>query len=258
MKKFLIVATQNNGCDYTIACGTKVWTELGKSLDEKIIEIKERLLGIQDDDEDFLCPQRLPGKYREYALDSLEIYELSDGFIDLDLNDLVKEHELKEKEKAEKMLRDKEYKQYQELKAKFEKLEKDLSDKFTCVDCKEGFVPSEKSELRCSSCDKIFKDKEEEKTRKQKEISEQRQKIYTLLIKDGWERKTQDSYFKYFNYFVKGKFKIESNGRIYIWDMIIPGKRKPSWRSGSFEEIKNELPSSVIDIVEKSPYMLLS
>tara|TARA_R110002110_G_scaffold66276_7_gene181754 strand:- start:738 stop:1109 length:372 start_codon:yes stop_codon:yes gene_type:complete len=110
MKEFLVIADQNGGCDYTIGCGVRYWTEEAESMDQLKTRISKGLLCLSDYDEE------LDDYSEDYDEDYfgrldlwnyLTIYEISDSS-SVSLNSLrakqnenIKAEKVKAKEAAE-------------------------------------------------------------------------------------------------------------------------------------------------------------
>lgn len=96
-----------NGCDYTIGCGNKLFPIPVKSLDEGKLYLEQEILQYYPPDS-------------ENEISHARIFEVSDE-TEIDVPSLYKIGEQIRKENQEKERLDKERKQYELLKAKFEK-----------------------------------------------------------------------------------------------------------------------------------------
>lgn len=132
MKRFLVIATQNGGCDYTIGCGISTWVEESESMEQLKIDIERKLLMSEDDDdyeegkyyEEGEYFNRLPvmgQRYAgEYCYDGLTVYEIGETYsfnlkaLSIKKSDEMKRKQLEKKEKDQRA-------QYESLKSKFEK-----------------------------------------------------------------------------------------------------------------------------------------
>jgi len=100
MKTFLVIAEQGSGCDYTIGCGVKTWTEYADSMEELVARIKKELLFVNDldyNDDDYeemywdsKYAGHLPESYNEHAYDQLTVYEIRDTTL-FNMQDLARE-----------------------------------------------------------------------------------------------------------------------------------------------------------------------
>jgi hypothetical protein len=290
MKEFLVIATQNSGCDYTIGCGVKTWHEYAKSLDDLKKKIKSQLLDEPHDkngtwigyeDEDYNYNGRLGGDEQSY--DELDIYEITDSY-SFDLDKLIedKKDAKKRKEEEKKILAEankdyREWKTYEALKKRFEgkeppkKVTKPILSK-TCELCETEFETKTKSFVSCKPCRGAEKKRIAEENLESMRVLEEK----NGRVKQAWDmiaassewtetsghtsgnnRGIYSSYCMTYNASLKrDNIKITKLGntlRVQIWDRITPGKRKPSWRDSSYSEIEEKLSTEAQDYINEYP-----
>jgi len=103
---FIVVAHQDGGCDYTIACGTAVFPLVAKTMEQAMNEVSHMFFNDEGDHYG----------YADDGLSSLKIYEIT-NICEIDVKSIIKN--LKDNKRAEEKKRQEEIE-----KREFERLNK--------------------------------------------------------------------------------------------------------------------------------------
>jgi len=252
MKQYLVIAEQNGGCDYTIVCGVKTIFVEG-CIDSIEQYIKEKILRNDTEDGNIDCDYELCEFIENHFsgtsadIDSLDIYEINDS-VSINISKLLKQKREQLVARKQKKENDEELALYKKLKAKFEK-PKVYRICETCELAKEESEFSSVYNLKnhCKFCASIII-KERDKIQKKSEAKIRRlnEKISKLLKAEGWE------FNAYLNIYLKNKYKVRAAYGyicIEVWDLIRAGKRKPSWRAGSVEELEGKISEELMKLL---------
>ena len=258
MKRFIIIAQQDGGCDYTIGCGIRYWFEYGASIQEVKDSIQNKLLDDDDDDDrDYeLGPHRLKvDMWSEGAFDTLDIYELGENHSAVPLTELANQLK-KNQENARTKKND------TAEKAEFERLQKKFDPNYkpkpvpvldkACSACEKEFKTEKVTGNKCEPCEKKELLKVEERRLEYARKTGIINHVLQVLSDNDW--KTNPMYQER----QSGKVKVDSMGLIYFYDQPRVKGRKTTygWRQATFEEARDLLPKKVVKIYEENTWLM--